>query len=65
MLEKRLCAMETQSEMLLKRMASMEAKMDERVEARKNEVRKTAERINLIEQKSNELEADWREKNNK
>lgn len=55
--------MENQSEVLLKRMADMEAKMDERIEGIKLEVNKTTEQIKVAERKTSDMEMDLREEN--
>lgn len=56
LLEKRLVnAMENQSEMLLKRMAGMENKMNERIDTIRMETNKS-ERIKAVEQKTNDME---------
>lgn len=52
LLEKRLVdALENQYELILKRMADMEGKMDSKIEGLKIEVNKSVERLKAIEQK--------------
>lgn len=51
-------ALENQSEVLLKRMADMETKMDVKIE-------KSIERIKVVEQKARDMERDLAERNRK
>lgn len=63
-LEKRLVSvMESQNDMLLKRMSAMENKMNEKIEAIKTEMHKSFERIKDVEQKTNAMELELREEN--
>lgn len=62
-LEKRLTSViENQIEMLLKRMEKMESKVNAKIESIQLEIKKSSERIKLVEQKTNELEVDLKEK---
>lgn len=61
-LEKRLTnVMESQNELLLKRMADMESKVNDKIGNIQLEMRKYNDRIKLVEQKVSDLEMEFKE----
>lgn len=63
-LEKRLVnVMESQNDIILKRMMDMENKVNERTEALKIEMKKSYGRIKGVEQKTNDIELEFRQGN--
>lgn len=52
-------AMEKQSEVLLKKITDMETKMNERIEGINQEMKKSNEKIKILEWKTNDIEMIW------
>lgn len=55
-------AMESQRELLLKRIDDLEGKMDVKIEGIKTELPSTMERVKVVEQKSQSIEKGWHDK---